>query len=79
MAGKTPGAHKDQQFMMIGSIMCLAAALLSFFIGYFTGGARTTLIVLLLICLFGGIAFVGIGIRWNKRRKAENQTEDNDA
>lgn len=66
---------KDQKFMMIGALLCVAAALLSFFLGSFTGGAKTLLIVLLLLCTFGGIALVGIGIRMNKKRQS-NQEHD---
>ena len=53
--------------MITGAVLCVAAAILSFFIGSFEGTAMVVFTILLLVCTFGGLIFVGLGIRESKK------------
>ncbi len=58
---------KAQRMMVVGAALCVAAAVLSFFISIFSGIMHTVIVTLLLFCTFGGILLVGLGIRAGKR------------
>ncbi len=60
---------KTTQLMMtVGAVLCIAAAVLSFFIGSFEGILHIAVVALLLVCTFGGILLVGLGIRSEKKK-----------